>query len=181
MLGKKLRKYMPALVASSLGILLTINAGVASAGIGVLRPGAGNNPPKTPDWNVKNQEGGSGAVTTKDGKSVQKRDKSKKTTVTMLSVMLGESLSSVKVSASGDFELVDGNGGKVLGKMPANVSAEVKISGGAVYLNGEKLASRIITLRTGKGQQVVYNGSSYRGQLRLVYDGSGIQVLNIVA
>ena len=30
MLGKKLRKYMPALVASSLGILLTINAGVAS-------------------------------------------------------------------------------------------------------------------------------------------------------
>ena len=129
MLGKKLRKYMPALVASSLGILLTINAGVASAGIGVLRPGAGNNPPKTPDWNVKNQEGGSGAVTTKDGKSVQKLDKSKKTTVTMLSVMLGESLSSVKVSASGDFELVDGNGGKVLGKMPANVSAEVKISG----------------------------------------------------
>ena len=81
---------MPALVASSLGILLTINAGVASAGIGVLRPGAGNNPPKTPDWNVKNQEGGSGAVTTKDGKSVQKLDKSKKTTVTMLSVMLGE-------------------------------------------------------------------------------------------
>ena len=65
--------------------------------------------------------------------------------------------------------------------MPANVSAEVKISGGAVYLNGEKLASRIITLRTGEGQQVVYNGSSYRGQLRLVYDGSGIQVLNIVS
>lgn len=181
MLGKRLRKYMPALVAGSLGILLTINVGVASAGIGVLRPGVGNNPPKTPDWNVKNQEGGSGAVTTKDGKSVQKLDKSKKTTVTMLSVMLGESLSSVKVSASGDFELVDGNEGKVLGKMPANISAEVKISGGAVYLNGEKLASRIITLRTGEGQQVIYNGSSYRGQLRLVYDGSGIQVLNIVS
>lgn len=181
MIGKNLRKYMPRFVAGTLGLLLTLNIGVANAGISVLYPGAGNKPPKTPDWNVKNQEGGSGTVTSKDGKAVKKLDKSKKTSATMLSVMLGEGLSAATLSATGAYELVDGNEGRSLRKMSANSSIEVKISGGAMYLGGDKVASRIVTLRTSDDNQVVYNGTSYRGQLRLVYNGSGIQVLNIVS
>ena len=172
---------MPGFMAGTLGMLLALNMSVASAGVSTLYPGAGNRAPKTPAWNVNNQEGGSGTVENKAGKSVQKLDKSKKTAATMLSVMLGEGLAAVSVSANGDYELIDGNEGKTLRKMASNVAAELKVSAGAMYLNGEKIASRIVTLRTGEGKQAVYNGSGYRGQLRLVYDGSGIKVLNMVS
>ena len=172
---------MPGFMAGSLGIVLALNMGVASAGVSTIYPGAGNRAPKTPDWNINNQEGGSGTVENKSGKSVQKLDKSKKAAAAMLSVMLGEGLAAVTVSADGDYELADGNGGKTLQKMAANGAAELKIAGGAMYLNGKKIASRIVALRTGAGNQAIYNGSRYRGELRLVYDGSGIKVLNIVS
>lgn len=168
-------------MAGSLGIVLALNMGVASAGVSTIYPGAGNRAPKTPDWNINNQEGGSGTVENKSGKSVQKLDKSKKAAAAMLSVMLGEGLAAVTVSADGDYELADGNEGKTLQKMAANGAAELKIAGGAMYLNGKKIASRIVALRTGAGNQAIYNGSRYRGELRLVYDGSGIKVLNIVS
>ena len=172
---------MPGFMAGSLGIVLALNMGVASAGVSTIYPGAGNRAPKTPDWNINNQEGGSGTVENKSGKSVQKLDKSKKAAAAMLSVMLGEGLAAVTVSADGDYELADGNGGKTLQKMAANGAAELKIAGGAMYLNGKKIASRIVALRAGAGNQAIYNGSRYRGELRLVYDGSGIKVLNIVS
>lgn len=181
MIERNLRKYLPAFVTGCLGIWLAMNMSVANAGVSTIYPGAGNNPPKTPDWNVKNQEGGSGTVANKAGKSIKKLDKSKRTAATMLSVMLGEGLASATVSANGDYELLDGNEGKILQKMSSNATAELKINGGAMYLNGKKIASKIITLRTGEGNQVVYNDTSYRGQLRLVYDGSSIKVLNIVS
>lgn len=181
MIGKRWHRYVAGLVAGSLGVLLTLSTGMASAGVSVLYPGAGTKQPKTPDWNVKNQEGGSGTVSGKEGKSVQRLDKGKKGTATMLSVMLGDSLSSANLSANVDYELVDGSGGRVLKKLTANKSIEVRAAGGAMELDGEKIPGRIATLRISDGGRVMYNGKAYRGSLRLIYDGSDIQVLNLVS
>ena len=84
---------------------------MAEAGISTLHPGAGNRPPKTPEWNVEQSRdsGNTGAEAGKNtSKGVKKLDK-KNVPVTMLSVMLGEGLYSASVSGAGDFELVDGN------------------------------------------------------------------------
>ena len=81
--------------------------GIAEAGVSTLYPGAGNRPPKTPEWNVEKgkDENVSAKAAEQNGgaaKGVKKLDK-KNVPMTMLSVMLGEGLASASVSGASDF------------------------------------------------------------------------------
>ena len=49
-----IKRYFPKTAIAAAGAVLLLNMGTASAGVSVLHPGAGNRPPKTPDWNVEN-------------------------------------------------------------------------------------------------------------------------------
>lgn len=155
---------------------------MAEAGISTLHPGAGNRPPKTPEWNVEQSRdsGNTGAEAGKNtSKGVRKLDK-KNVPVTMLSVMLGEGLYSASVSGAGDFELVDGNAGKTLERGSAGSNLKITVDGSYIAINGKKTKSRIVTLQAKNGADgvVKYNGSSYRGTLRIISDGARLQVLN---
>ena len=158
--------------------------GIAEAGVSTLYPGAGNRPPKTPEWNVEKSrdENASAKAAEKNGgaaKGVKKLDK-KNVPMTMLSVMLGEGLASASVSGASDFEVVDGNAGKVLESCGANKSLNITVDGSYIAINGKKTKSRIVTVQAKNGADgvVKYNGSSYRGSLRLTSDGVRLQVLN---
>ena len=148
--------------------------GIAEAGVSTLYPGAGNRPPKTPEWNVEKSrdENASAKAAEKNGgaaKGVKKLDK-KNVPMTMLSVMLGEGLASASVSGASDFEVVDGNAGKVLESCGANKSLNITVDGSYIAINGKKTKSRIVTVQAKNGADgvVKYNGSSYRGSLRLM-------------
>ena len=162
-------------------MLFLLNMGVASAGIGTLHPGAGKNPPKTPEWKIKQQEK-SATMADKDKPSVVRLDSDKRTAATMLNVMLGESLASAVVSAEGDYQILDGNAGKSLLKMSEGSDAKLTISGNALHINGQKVGSSIITLKPNSSSaRVLYNDVAYRGTLRIIYDGSSIKVINNVS
>ena len=162
-------------------MLFLLNMGVASAGIGTLHPGAGKNPPKTPEWKIKQQEK-SATMADKDKPSVVRLDSDKRTAATMLNVMLGESLASAVVSAEGDYQILDGNAGKSLLKMTEGTDARLTISGNALHINGQKVGSSIITLKPNSSSaRVLYNDVAYRGTLRIIYDGSSIKVINNVS
>ena len=114
--------------------------GIAEAGVSTLYPGAGNRPPKTPEWNVEKSrdENASAKAAEKNGgaaKGVKKLDK-KNVPMTMLSVMLGENLASASVSGASDFEVVDGNAGKVLESCGANKSLNITVDGSYIAING---------------------------------------------
>ncbi len=180
-MGRVMNKYMIKLAAGFVGAFFLLNMGVASAGIGTLRPGAGKNPPKTPEWNVKQQEK-SATMADKDKPSVVKLDSDKKTAATMLNVMLGESLATATVSAEGAYQIVDGNTGKVLKNLSEESDARLTISGNALYINGDKSGSSIIVLKpNNSSDQVLFNDMAYRGTLRIIYDGSSIKVINNVS
>lgn len=164
------------------GAAFLLQPGTAEAGISTLHPGAGNRPPKTPEWNVEQSRdsGNAGVNAEKSGtKGVKKLDK-KNVPVTMLSVMLGEGLYSASVSGAGDFELVDGNAGKTLESGSAGSNLKITVDGSYIAINGKKTKSRIVTLQAKNGAEgvVKYNGSSYRGTLRIISDGARLQVLN---
>lgn len=179
-MGRAMNKYIKKIAAATVGALFLMNLGVAGAGIGTIRPGAGSNPPKTPEWNMKNQEK-PGKAANNDKPSVVKLDQSKKTAATMLNIMLGESLTSAIVSAEGDYQLADEKG-NVLQKMAEGNDARLTISGNTLYINGQKAGSSIIDLKTDSGScSVLYNDIAYRGTLRIIYDGSYIKVLNKVS
>lgn len=158
--------------------------GMAEAGVSTLYPGAGNRPPRTPEWNVEKNKDDNAPAKTGEKKSsktkgVKKLDK-KNVPATMLSVMLGEGLASASVSGDSDFEVVDGSAGKVLESCGAGKSLNFTVEGSYIAINGKKTKSRIVTVQAKKVADGVlkYNGSSYRGSLRLTSDGVRLQVLN---
>lgn len=179
--SRRLRRMLVTVMAMAFFLL---QLGMAEAGVSTLYPGAGNRQPKTPEWNVehsRDEDAAAKAAERKGGatKGVKRLDK-KNVPVTMLSVMLGEGLASASVSGISDFEVVDGNAGKVLESCGANKSLNITVDGSYIAINGKKTKSRIVTVQAKNGADgvVKYNGSSYRGSLLLVSDGVRLKVLN---
>lgn len=177
---KQLKKYIPKLVTMSVGAAFLLHLSTASAGVSVLYPGAGNRPPKTPEWNVEqNRSEDTLDKYSKQGEPVKRINRSKKTAPTTLNVMLGENLASAELSADSGYKLLDGNEGKVLADFSANKTTRISVDGGKLMVDGKKINSRIITLKADNADsRVQYNHSFYRGTLQIVYDGRGIQILN---
>lgn len=180
MLNQMRKGILPALVAGITSMGFCLQLGIAEAAVSTIRPGAGNRPPKNAEWNVKNKDD-SEANTTKNTEVKKIDRKNSKVSATVLSVMLGENLASASVSATTNAKIVDGNAGKTLKELSAGTTATIKIDGSYIAINGQKTGSRIVTLTAGGDGTVSYNGTSYRGELRLVSDGSQLQVLNIIS
>lgn len=175
-----IKRYFPKTAIAAAGAVLLLNMGTASAGVSVLHPGAGNRPPKTPDWNVENSREENTLEQYKNqGEPIKRLDSKKGVSAITLKVMLGESLVSAAVAADTSYKLVDGNEGKTLASFAANVPVRISVDGGRMLINGEKINSRIVTVQTeSSSARVKYNNAAYRGTLQLIYDGRGLQVIN---
>jgi stage II sporulation protein D len=93
-------------------------------------------------------------------------------------VLLVTGLQAVRVDSTAEFEVRDGNGKDISGKIR---NSALTISGGGIRLDGRSLSSDRLVIVPLEGQWLKLNGAPYRGELRIAKSARGdMDVINVL-